>query len=148
MSHRLSEQLPDGFKIVQVKSIFGKSQSLSALINLACYELHLPMIIAEALDKKTAIIEKKSIIASRRTKTDIVEIEIRPGIIEIEAESDGDGTLLRLFTGLGNLSFARPSEILQYGFGLSADDVLRLSIKRADLLILREDKKLTPFDVL
>ncbi len=148
MFDRLSESLPTGFKIIQTKTVFGKTQSLTALINLACYELHLPMSITEAQDKKIEILEKQSIIATRRTKTDIVEVEIRPGIVEIEVENDGDGTLLHLTTGMGNLSFAKPSEILQFGFGLSADDVLRLSIKRTDLLIQREDQRLTPFDIL
>ncbi len=148
MFDRLNEALPEGFSISQTKPIFGKTKSLSAMINLACYEVLLPLELSAAEEKRDAILAMESFLVNRKTKTDIIEVDIRPGIIELDlTESDG-GTILNLMTGLGTICFARPSEVIQHGFELTAEQVLALTLHRKDLLIQREEKRLTPFEVL
>lgn len=147
MFDKLNAALPDGFQIYQTKPLLGKGRSLSAIVNLACYRVVLPMDIGEAISKRTEILEMESLITQRKTKTDIVEAEIRPGIIGIEIdEHDGD-VVLDMVTGLGTICFARPNEVVQYGFGLPEETVIALPFHRTDLLIHRDDKRLTPFDV-
>ena len=149
MFEKLALQMPPGFQVYQAKPVFGKSQSLSAVINLACYDVTLPMDAARASELAEELLSKESVIATRKTKTDIIEVDIRPGIFDVEiSEMDGECCLVKLTTGLGNLSFARPSEVVENGFGLSAEEVLKLDVKRTDLLIRREDKRLTPFEII
>ncbi len=147
MFDRLNVALPGGFMILQTKPLFGKGKSLSSLINLARYEVLLPMELSAAESKRDAILDEESLIVKRKTKTDVLELEIRPGIIELELAESDDGTLLSMLTGLGNLCFARPSEILQYGFEMTEEQVLSLPVHRKDLLIQRGDSRLTPFEI-
>jgi radical SAM-linked protein len=148
MFDRLNGALPDGFSILQTKALIGKGKSLSALINLACYDVVLPLDLSDAEEKRGAVFERESLVVNRKTKTDIVEVDIRPGIIDLELAASDNGTVLSMTTGMGNICFARPSEVLQFGFELTEKQVLALPIHRKNLLIQLEEKRVTPFDVI
>jgi hypothetical protein len=105
------------------------------------------MDIEEATSKRDEIMSQESLLVSRKTKTEILEVDIRPGIIELNLRQDDDRTILDMTSGLGTICFARPSEILQYGFGFSENQVLQLPVKRTDLLIDSNGKRITPFDL-
>ena len=49
--------------------------------------------------------------------------------------------------GLGSRGYARPEEILVYGFGLEKREVASLLFRRNSLFILKDGEILTPMDV-
>jgi len=52
--------------------------------------------------------------------------------------------MLLVLTPLG---YARPQEVLQYGLGLGEKEISRLPIKRTGLYCKKEDKLLTPMEL-
>jgi len=143
----LSRELPDGFEILQTMPLVGKGQSLSAVINAAVHETTVPMTFTEASEKRQWLLNQQEIIAERTSKNEIKKIDIRPAIIDVELFEQESITVARITTGLGQLPFARPSEIFKYGFGMSDNDILALRVHRTDLLIKRDDGYLTPFEI-
>ncbi len=143
----LNAALPDGFEMQQTMALVGKGQSLSALINIAIYEVVVPLNFVEASEKRIWILEQESIISERESKTEVKEVEIRSAIIDVEISELNGATVVRMTTGLGKLPFARPTEILKFGFGMSDNEILPLRFHRADLLIKRDENYLTPFEV-
>lgn len=148
MLDKLVRALPQGFHVYQAKPILGMSESLSSQVNAACYETILPCGIADARKAVEDLMGLENLIAHRRTKTDVIEVDIRPGIYELAASATDAGTLLRMTTGLGSGSFVRPSEVLQHGFKLAEDNVLRLRVKRTGLWVRKGQQLLTPFEIL
>lgn len=148
MFDRLGAALPGGFTILQTKPVFGKSQSLAAVINVAKYEVEVPFGHKETQSAIEAILAKESVVVQRKTKTDVIDVEIRPGIIGLETQDQDGITLFSMTTGIGTNCFARPSEVLIAAFGMNNEEVLSLRVKRIDLLIQREDQFLNPFDIL
>ncbi|MBU1318005.1 MAG: TIGR03960 family B12-binding radical SAM protein [candidate division Zixibacteria bacterium] len=147
MFDRLNAVLPNGFYISQTKPLFGKSQSLSSRINVSVYEIELPMSSETAAERRDQTLTMESLVVSRKTKTDVLEIDIRPGILELNLRGSNGTTLLEMTCGFGTLTFARPAEVLQHGFGLTEEEIAQLAIKRTELLIQIEDKRLTPFEI-
>jgi radical SAM family uncharacterized protein/radical SAM-linked protein len=145
---RLNRDLPPGFEFLEGKPIFGKSDSLSSIINLAFYEVRLDSPLDEIERSINSILEKKNLWVKRVSKKqEVRDVDIRRRITKLEPEPLGDQVLLRMQLGLGREGYARPEEVLTYGFGLEEREVSSLLFKRTGLFVLKNDQILTPMDV-
>lgn len=145
--YRLNQALPSGFKFLEGRPILGKSDSLSSIINLAYYEVGLsfPLDQTEKLIEST--LEKKNLWVKRISKQQVKEVDIKRHIPKLECEPTDDQVVLKMHLGLGSDGYARPEEILVYGFGLEEKKVAGLLFKRTGLFIMKNKQTLTPMEV-
>ncbi|MGB2988658.1 MAG: TIGR03960 family B12-binding radical SAM protein, partial [Candidatus Zixiibacteriota bacterium] len=135
---RLNRDLPPGFEFLEGKPIFGKSDSLSSIINLAYYEVRLDLPIDEIERSVNSILEKQNLWVRRVSKKqEVKEVDIRRRIMKLEAEPSGDQVVLKVDLGLGRGGYARPEEVLTYGFGFEGREVSRLVFRRTGLFVLK-----------
>lgn len=145
---RLNANLPAGFKFLQAKIILGKTVSLSESINLAGYEIELPFALEQIKTKVTSTLEKKDLVVTRLKKESTQELDIRSYILSLEAEEIDKGkTKLKMLLVLTPLGYVRPQEVLHYGLELGEKEILRLLIKRTGLYCKKEEKLLTPMEL-
>ncbi|UCB53051.1 MAG: TIGR03960 family B12-binding radical SAM protein, partial [Candidatus Zixiibacteriota bacterium] len=146
---RLNQDLPSGFEFLEGKPIFGKSDSLSSIINLASYEVGLDLPLGEVEKSVKSILEKQNLWVRRVSKKqEVKEVDIRRRIMKLEPEACDDRVVLKMDLGLGTDGYVRPEEILVYGFGLEQREVVSLVFKRTGLFVLKDGQILTPMDVL
>jgi len=150
---RLNEALPQGFKIWEGKPIFSKAESLSSAINAAVYKIELPFSEMEIKEKIEEIFSQKSLMVSRVSKADksftacreeLKEVDIRYEILRLE----NVGSTLKMLLSIGSAGYAKPQEVLTCGFGMKDKEVLSLLIKREGLYVRREDKYLSPMEII
>ncbi len=146
--NKLDKALAPGFEILEIKNILSKTQSLSSIINCASYLVYLPLTFGEVEYKIKSILESKSLVVKRTTKKEEKDIDIRYNIFKLQPERAELGTNLRMLLRLEAIDYARPEEILKFGFGLDQEKLLTLLIKREDLLIRNGENFLSPMDVL
>ncbi|MGB2990319.1 MAG: DUF2344 domain-containing protein, partial [Candidatus Zixiibacteriota bacterium] len=145
---RVNRDLPPGFEFLEGKPIFGKSDSLSSIINLAYYEVRLDFPLDEIEKSIKSILEKQNLWVKRVSKKqDVREVDIRRRIMKLEFEPDGDQVVLKMDLGLGRDGYARPEEVLTYGFGFEGREVSKLVFRRTGLFVLKNEKILTPMDM-
>jgi hypothetical protein len=95
-----------------------------------------------------SVVEKQNLLVKRVSKKEEVrEVDIRRRIMKLEFEADGDEVILKMDLGLGRNGYARPEEILVYGFGLEERKVASLLFRRTGLFVLKDGQILTPMDV-
>jgi radical SAM family uncharacterized protein/radical SAM-linked protein len=141
---RLNKALPQGFKILEVKTIFTKAESLSSSINAAFYKVALPVPETEIKEKMEYILSQRNLMVSRVSKEELKEVDIRFEIFKLENE----GSTLKMLLSVGSSGHARPQEVLIYGFGIKEKEVLSLLIKREGLFVKRQDQLLSPMEVI
>jgi len=144
--YQLNRSLPRGFEFLEGKPILGKSESLSSMINLACYQvrLNLPRDETEKLIQTT--LERGNLWVKRLAKQQVKEVNIRGNIRKLECEPSGDQTLVKMHLGMGRDGYARPEEILIYGLGLEQKRVAALLFKRTGLFVTKDKQILTPME--
>ncbi len=145
--YRLNQALPSGFEFLEAKPILGKSESLSAAINLALYEAELNCGEDEMNANIRSILSRKDLLVTRYHKKGPKEIDIRKYIRELECQKDESKSRLKMLLGLGAGGYAKPQEILIYGFGLEEKEVLSLVLMRCGLFVRMDSQILTPMDV-
>jgi radical SAM family uncharacterized protein/radical SAM-linked protein len=146
--YRLNQALPPGFEFLEAKTILGKSESLSSIINLALYEVELDYPEAETNAKIQSILSQKNLSVKRITQAGPKEIDVRKHIIKLECTGGDSKTKVKMFLGLGTEGYVRPQEVLIYGFGLEDRKVLSLLFKRGGLFIRTDSEMLTPMDMI
>jgi radical SAM family uncharacterized protein/radical SAM-linked protein len=145
--YRLNQALPPGFKFLEAKPILGKSESLSWAINLALYEVKLDYPEEEINAKIEFILSQKNLLVKRNSKQGPKEIDVRKHIRKLECQAEDSKSRVKMLLGLGAGGYARPREILIYGFGLEEKEVLSLLFKRSGLFVKTDSEILTPMDV-
>jgi len=144
----LNRDLPPGFEFLEGKPIFGKSDSLSSIINLACYEVRLDLSLEEIEKSITSVLEKQNLWVKRVSKKqEVREVDIRRRIMKLEFEAHGGEVTLKMDLGLGQRGYARPEEVLVHGFGLDEREVTSLLFRRIGLFVLKDGEILSPMDV-
>ena len=141
---RLNKALPQGFKILEAKTIFTKAESLSSAINSALYKTELPLTEEEIKEKIEYTLSQRNLMASRVSKEELKEVDIRFEIFKLEIED----SILRMILSVGSSGYAKPQEVLRYGFGMKEKEVLSLLINREGLFVKREDKYLSPMEII
>ncbi len=146
--HRLNRALPSGFKFLEGKPILGKSDSLSSIINLACYEVRLEISSDQIKRMIESILDKKNLLVKRISKQQEKEIDIRRHVLKLEYEPTDDQVVLKMHLGLGSDGYARPEEILVHGFGLEERKVAGSLFKRTGLFVMKNKQITTPMEVI
>ncbi len=145
---RLNRALPSGFKFLEGKPILGKSDSLSSIINLASYEVRLKILLDQTEKLIESILDEKNLWVKRTSKQQVKEIDIRRQILKLECEHFDDQVVLKMHLGLGGDGYARPEEVLVYGFGFEEKKVAGLLFKRTGLFIMKNKQIIAPMEVL
>jgi radical SAM family uncharacterized protein/radical SAM-linked protein len=144
---RLDRALPPGFRFLEARPVLGKSDSLSFIINLAIYEIMLGIGSDQARALIESIMASQSMVVQRTSKEVTKDVDIRRHIVKIDSHAEDEGLRLEMHLGLGTEGYARPEEVLVYGFGLSPREVAGLLIRRTGLLVRKQGRLLTPMEV-
>jgi radical SAM-linked protein len=144
---RLNNCLPPGFRVTQGKPVFGKSSSISSMINLACYSVPLPAGWECLKPRIDEVLASDSVTISRIKEGQTREFDIRRAIIGLELRPLNGVNILYMELGMGNLGFVRPEEILLQCFAMPQELVLPLLVSRTNLLITNDSGRYTPLEV-
>lgn len=143
----LNRNLPDGLRILEIRSLFGKPQSLASIINRAEYDI----VLLKAFDQSylnTRIGEflaREQIVIERQRTKGLQQLDIRP-FIESIAINEQHGSVhfsLNIIKG----STARIQEILGELLSLTEAEIALCRVHRSNLLIQYGDVKATPMEV-
>lgn len=143
---RLNRALPPGFNFTEGRSILGKSDSLSSVINMAWYEVRLNIPSGQVEKLIESVMASKSLLVKRTSKETIKEVEARRHILKLECTPLGNRTLLEMHLGLGTEGYARPEEVLVHGFALEHREVVGLLFKRTGLFVRKAGEALSPME--
>jgi len=141
---RLNKSLPQGFKIMEAKTIFTKAESLSSTINAALYTVEVPFSGKEIQEKIEYILSLRNLMVSRVSKEELKEVDIRFEILKLE----NDGSTFSMLLSVGSAGYAKPQEVLIYGFGMKEKEVLSMLLKREGLFVKRQEQLLSPMEVI
>ncbi|MDZ7332899.1 MAG: TIGR03960 family B12-binding radical SAM protein [candidate division KSB1 bacterium] len=142
----LNRVLPEGLRILQIRSLYGKHQSLTSIINRAEYEVELNRAFDQSyLNHSIAeFLNRKQIVVQRHRNDETQPIDIRPFIASIAAPSDNRLRLSLIFV---NGKTARVSEILSELLSLTEEEIALSRVHRSELYVQFGDVKATPLDV-
>jgi len=143
----LNQALPNGFKFLEARSILGKSESLSSVINLAGYEVKLDVLHDQLDPGIQSLLERENLWIKRTTKEQVKEVDIKRHIYKLDSEPLGNMAILRMYLSVGSEGYTRPEEILVYGLGMEEKEVLGLLVRRSGLFVVKEKQLLTPMEV-
>ena len=135
---RLTQALPPGFRLLLAQPILAKTESISASVNIAQYEVRLPTGVDSS--RLQHFLEQKEIWAERTSEGSRERVNVRPFVRQLEAS--GAGLKLELVMAGGN--YARPEEVLA-GMGLPEMVTLEAQYIRRELLIFADGKLRSPF---
>lgn len=144
----LQAVLPKGFWIVQAKPIFGKTESLSAAITLAEYEVDLSRLDDRArLEESIAsFLQQDKVMIERVAKDKEKRVDIRALVDELQMDIDGS-PILKLRLKIRPEGSVRPLDVIEKLFDLSSGQSLLLPIRRTGLYIARGQQVLSPMDM-
>ncbi|MEW6411394.1 MAG: TIGR03960 family B12-binding radical SAM protein [Candidatus Zixiibacteriota bacterium] len=110
MIEKLKSVIPDGLFFVEAKAALGKTQSLSAALNRAVYQLNSNDLLKEdvILRNIDRTMNAKELPVERAGKNQTTVVDIRPAIYSLTYQKG----LLTMTLGIGEGGYARPSEIL------------------------------------
>lgn len=145
---KLSKALPSGFKLLEAKSIFGKTQSLSSVINAASYIVSLDKPLEQVEKTIKEILNKKNLMIRRAQKDESKVVDIRYNIFKLECEVINETVFLKMLVRIEGGDYARPEEILAWGLGLSDEEIKSKIIKRDGLYVIRNGEKKSPMDLI
>ena len=131
MADKFRDAMPDGFTLYDAKIVLSSKKSISSLLNRAVYTIDVDKIPdASFLEEKiVSILDAKTVEAQRQKKSEVITIDLRPAIYDIELKNEK----LFLTLGLGEGGYAKPGEVLQALLGESFDLYLSNFIHRLDL---------------
>ncbi len=130
MVENLRESLPEGISILDARAAVGKTKSLSAALNRACYRLPVNDILKNVdLERNIVrLFDSDSLEVERVGKNKTVTVDIRPAVYGIDLVDD----TLDMILGVGEGGYARPSELVALLFG-GSHEYLVYRIHRHDL---------------
>ena len=142
MINKIRQAFTDGLNLLEAKTVFSRTASLSERINRVEYTLQLDdeKEIAELKGKLTKILAKEIIVMSRKTKSGESEVDIRPAIYDLKVEDKK----LRMTLGVGEAGYARPTEVAQLIFDIDEEMAGVFKFHRARMYRLNEDGREIP----
>ncbi len=132
LEKRFSSYLPQGMELVKIKSIPIKEPSINAAVISADYEIEWPEESDEPGDFNASILSRDKIVIQRKTGKGIKEIDLRPGIYEIQ----WNAPTLEMRLAFSPTMYVRPSEVLSIMTGWTDDAIKRIAITRTGLKTL------------
>ncbi len=142
----LNRVLPEGLRILQIRSLYGKHPSLTSIINRAEYEVELSRTFDQSyLNHAIAeFLNRDQILVQRQRSDETRPVDIRPFIASIAAPADNQ---LLLSLSFDNGKTARVSEILSELLSLTEEEIALSRVHRTQLYVQFGDVKATPLDV-
>jgi len=143
----LNRNLPEGLRILEIRSLYGKHQSLASIINRAEYDV----ILSKPFDQSylntriREFLEREQLVIERQRTNGLHQIDIRPYVASISVNEQNGSLHLSLNIIKG--STARIQEILGELLSLTDDEVALCRIHRSNLFIQYGDVKATPMEV-
>ncbi len=144
---RLNRSLPDGFRVLQGRTVFGKAAALSSQINAAEYAIDITESANIDQNVVNNLLDRSALLVKRVKGDEVTEADVRSAVRAATIMDDGARRRLVLELALGNLGFARPDEILAAGFALGSAEILSLKICRTALIVVLGGNRLSPFEV-
>jgi radical SAM-linked protein len=138
---KFAEGLPPGFRLLDARPILAKTESLSAAVNVARYEVKLPSEISAARCRE--MLDRKEIWAERTSGGERKQVNVRPFVRELGAYGSG----LQMELVMSGSDYARPEEVISFGLGLPEMIAMEAVFIRRELLIFSDGKLLSPFEV-
>lgn len=136
---RFAQALPPGFNLAEAQPILAKTESLSASVNVARYEVWLPGSV-EAF-RCREFLEKKEVWAERSGEGKRERVNVRPFVRALDP--NGSGVKMELV--MAGSDYARPEEVL-VGMGLPELVTQEAVFIRRELLIFIDGRLLSPFE--
>lgn len=128
---RLSAELPAGIKLLRLRQFAGKHKALMAEVDLARYQINVPLAGKEAAVKTavTRFLGEKECIYKRVTPKKTREIEVKQYIEELQGAVDGKAVRLEMAIRITQSGSIKPGEILEllvekYGLPVKPEQVL------------------------
>ncbi len=146
LAEALNRQLPAGLEILEVKPLFGKSKSLSSLINRADYQIAFPgscdfgaieRNIEKLLQRNSIVIERN--LEGRKSR----RLEVRPYLKHLETTQQGVFLQLNIENG----QTVRVEEILRLLFPEDGSLVKIANVSRTGLWIQFGDLLASPMEL-
>ncbi len=113
---RLSEALPAGLVVLGIKEVRERKKSLTALINIARYNIRVPLEdsvkdeeIFEAIEQ---LRQASEIYVTRSGKRGTRQVDIKQGIFRIEGKIDNSNLELHADLQTGSEGNVKPAEVL------------------------------------
>jgi radical SAM-linked protein len=117
LREKLQAALPGALEITRVKIMEQRGESLSALINLARYEVRAPLqeeTSAEELNRMIAdVLARPEIFVIRDGKKGKKQVDIRKGLYLLDGRLDGGQIILTMDVQTGSEGNVRPEEVLE-----------------------------------
>lgn len=132
-------------QILQSRGLYGKVQSLVAVVNRIDYEIQLPEATNQSrLNEEIVKFNRLESLNITRSKTDSVQnFDARPYVGEMRY-TDGK---LQIITRLTNGKTVRVDEVLAQGLHLPAEEIATCRIKRREMYVEFGDLRLTPMEI-
>ncbi len=135
----ISKHLPDGMEIIKVSSIPLKEPSITSAVRSATYEIEWLKTSDSPDNSIAAILSRDKIILQRVTGKGNKEIDLRPGIYDIQWQPPK----LKMHLAFSPTMYIRPGEVLAKMTGWENDTIKRISITRTGLMNSPKDTGIT-----
>lgn len=127
---KLAPNLPDGYRIIDIKQIDDRAASLMSVVSQAGYrattQLPAGYSIAELGTAVDELLKQQEIFVTRTAKGKVKEVDIRPGIFSLSGDVQGQTLEINMELLIGSKGNVRPEEILQklhqYGVPVDPED--------------------------
>lgn len=117
VAEKLNASFPSGLEVLDVREVSGEGPSLMALVEKATYlaRARLPVRLdeREVAGNLKRFMEQEEIKVERKTKKGEKVKNIRPGIIDLKGQLDGNDLLLKMTLKTGSRENVRPEEVLR-----------------------------------
>jgi radical SAM-linked protein len=139
MIENIRNSFPDGFSLLEAKTVFAKSMSLSDAINRVVYVLSLgdDINISELNQKILQTMKRKSIEITRKTKAGESQVDIRTAVYDLKIS----GSELVMTLGIGGGGYARPTELARLLFEYDDDTISALPFHRREMYRVTDDNR-------
>jgi len=118
VAKRIEPVVPPGIKLISVKELKGRQDSLMAIINMARYrvEAHLESAFSQnAADEMIAtLLEQENVLVTREGKKGLRSIDIRAGIYNVTAQVAEEKIVFLMELQTGSEGNVRPEEIITW----------------------------------
>ncbi|MHB1127512.1 MAG: TIGR03936 family radical SAM-associated protein [Bacillota bacterium] len=152
MGRRLDIQLPPGIALHRLTEAPLKAPALMAVINMASYEVEAELQHRQDQEQLDSAIEQimhaDQLIVERKTPKGIRQVDLRPGIHQLQGEVINGRVCLQMLVATGNAGNVRPEDIAaafnKYtSLSLSGE----MCIHRKGLFVGEPDRRVSPMEV-
>ena len=139
MVESIRNAMPEGFQLLESKTVFAKTASLSESINRVVYTLCLDdnTDMTKLKERVDSLLAKEKLEMLRKTKSGESTVDIRPAIYEIIIRDNE----LKLKLGIGQGGYARPTEVAGLLFDIDEERAAELKFHRQEMYRETEDNR-------